>query len=135
MNFTACGRRAIIDVEVGSSYPLWATAAGRALLGNLPRAQGLALLPPEPFPAFTPHTKTTWAAVNAAITEGCRNGIHAEEGEIDPSLSCCATPLLHRDRDEKLALAISFDSRRPNSDRRVIQQALRREWQQLSWQI
>src|SRR6202030_628775 len=34
-------RRVIIAVEVGLSYPLWATAAGRALLGTLPRAQAL----------------------------------------------------------------------------------------------
>ena len=128
-------RRAIIAVEVGLSYPLWATAAGRALLGTLPRAQAPSLLPPEPFPAFTPRTKTTWANVNAAITEGRRNGMHAEEGEIDSSLSCCAIPLLDGDRDEKLALAVSFESRRPDSERRAIQQALRREWRQLAWQI
>lgn len=36
-------RRTIIDVEVGLSYPLWATAAGRALLGTLPRAQAPSL--------------------------------------------------------------------------------------------
>jgi IclR family transcriptional regulator, acetate operon repressor len=128
-------RRTVIDVEVGPSYPLWATAAGRALLGTLPRAQAPGLLPPEPFPAFTPRTKTTWADVNAAITEGRRNGMHAEEGEIDPSLSCCAIPLLDGDRDEKLALAVSFESRRPERDRQSIQQALRREWRQLAWQI
>jgi IclR family transcriptional regulator, acetate operon repressor len=128
-------RRTVIDVEIGPSYPLWATAAGRALLGTLPRAQAPGLLPPEPFPAFTPRTKTTWADVNAAITEGRRNGMHAEEGEIDPLLSCCAIPLLDGDRDEKLALAVSFESRRPENDRRIIQQALRREWRQLAWQI
>jgi DNA-binding IclR family transcriptional regulator len=105
------------------------------LLGTLPRAQAPSLLPPEPFPAFTPRTKTTWADVNAAITEGRRNGMHAEEGEIDSSLSCCAIPLLDGDRDEKLALAVSFESRRPDSERRAIQQALRREWRQLAWQI
>jgi IclR family transcriptional regulator, acetate operon repressor len=127
-------RRAIIDVEVGPSYPLWATAAGRALLGTLPRAQAPSLLPPEPFPAFTPSTKTTWADVNAAITEGRRNGMHAEQGEIDPSLSCCAIPLLDGDRDERLALAVSFETRRADNER-AIQQALRREWRQLAWQI
>jgi IclR family acetate operon transcriptional repressor len=128
-------RRAMIDVEVGPSYPLWATAAGRALLGSLPRTQALALLPPEPFPAFTPRTKTSWAQVNSALQDGRRNAIHAEEGEIDPSLSCYATPLLHRERDEKLALAVSFESRRPERDRHIIQQALRREWRELAWQI
>jgi len=75
-------RRVMIDVEVGPSYPLWATAAGRALLGTLPRTQAPGLLPPEPFPAFTPRTKTTWADVSTAIAEGRRNGMHAEEGEI-----------------------------------------------------
>jgi IclR family transcriptional regulator, acetate operon repressor len=63
-------RRVMIDVEVGPSYPLWATAAGRALLGTLPWTQAPGLLPPEPFPAFTPRTKTRWADVSAAIAEG-----------------------------------------------------------------
>ncbi len=128
-------RRSVIDVEVGPSYPLWATAAGRALLGTLPRTHAPGLLPPEPFSAFTPRTKTSWADVSAAISEGRRNGMHAEEGEIDSFLSCCAIPLLDGDRDEKLALAVSFESRRPDSERRAIQQALRREWRQLAWQI
>lgn len=128
-------RRAMIDVEVGPSYPLWATAAGRALLGSLPSTQTPMLLPSEPFPAFTSRTKTTWVALRSALQDGRRNGIHVEEGEIDPSLSCYATPLLHNDRDEKLALAISFESRRPESDRRIIQRALRQEWRELTWQI
>ena len=92
-------------------------------------------MPPEPFPAFTPRTKTTWTDVNAAINAGRRNGIHAEEGEIDRILGCCAIPLLNGERDEKLALAVSFEIRRPESERRLIQQALRREWRELTWQI
>ena len=129
------GRRAMIDGEVGPSYPLWATAAGRALLGTLPAAQGPALLPAEPFPAFTPRTKTTWSDVSAAMQAGRRSGIYAEEGEIDLFLGCYATPLQHGERDEKLALAVSFEARRPESDRRLIRQALQREWRQLAWQI
>lgn len=125
-------RRAAIDVEIGPSYPLWATAAGRALLDDLPRSQCLSLLPDEPFPAFTPRTKTRWAELRGALLDGRRRGIYAEEGEIDPTLSCYATPLAHGDRDEKLALAVSFESQRPEHDRRQIQLALRREWQELS---
>jgi IclR family acetate operon transcriptional repressor len=131
----AGSRRAMVAGEIGPTYPLWATAAGRALLGTLPPTQAPGLLPPEPFPAFTAHTKTAWADVSKAIAEGRRNGMHAEEGEIDPFLSCCAVPLLDGDRDEKLALAVSFEMRRPESERRIIQQALRREWRQLAWQI
>ena len=80
-------RRAMVAGEIGPSYPLWATAAGRAMLGSLPRTQAATLLPPEPFPAFTPNTKTTWAEVSAAIAEGRRNGMYAEQGEIDPFLT------------------------------------------------
>ncbi|MGO9699150.1 MAG: IclR family transcriptional regulator, partial [Xanthobacteraceae bacterium] len=121
----AGNRRAMIAGEVGPSYPLWATAAGRALLGSLPRTQAPTLLPPEPFPAFTPRTKTTWAEVSAAIAEGRRNGMYAEEGEIDPFLNCCAAPLQHGEHEEKLALAVSFEAGRPERDRRAIAQALR----------
>src|SRR5262245_23344977 len=131
----AAHRRATIDVEVGPSYPLWATAAGRALLGSVPAVRRPALLPCEPFPAFTARTKTTWAELNTALQDARRNGIHVEEGEIDLFFSCYATPLLHRDRDEKLALAISFEGRRPESDRHLIRQALSRESRELARQI
>ncbi len=131
----AGNRRAMIDVEVGPSYPLWATAAGRALLASLPKANRQALLPAEPFPAFTARTKTTWNEIAAALQDARQSSIHCEEGEIDPSLSCYAVPLLHDDRDEKLAVAVSFDSRRPESDRRLIRQALQREGRELAWQI
>jgi IclR family acetate operon transcriptional repressor len=128
----AGGRRALVEGEIGPSYPLWATAAGRALLGTLPAAQGLARLPAEPFPAFTPRTKTTWLQVCVAVQAGRRSGIYAEEGEIDLFLSCYATPLQHGERDEKLAVAVSFEAGRPESDRRLIRQALQREWREFA---
>src|SRR5262249_11324920 len=131
----AGGRRALVDGEIGPSYPLLATAAGRALLGTLPAAQGLALLPEEPFHAFTPRTKTTWHEVCAAMQAGRRSGIHAEEGEIDLFLGCYATPLQQGEQDEKLALAVSFEAGRPESDRLLIRQALQREWREFALHI
>ena len=131
----ASNRRATIDVEIGPSYPLWASAAGRALLSSVANVQRPTLLPREPYPAFTPRTKTRWAELASALQEAQHDGIHAEEGELDPHLSCFATPLLHRHRDEKLAIAISFDIQRSESDRQVIRQALRREWRELANQI
>jgi len=129
------GRRATIEGEIGPSYPLWATAAGRALLGTLPAAQSHALLPEEPFPAFTARTKTTWSEICAAMQAGRRDGIHAEEGEIDLFLGCYATPLQQDERDERLALAVSFEAERPESDRRLIRQALQREWREFVLRI
>jgi IclR family transcriptional regulator, acetate operon repressor len=129
------GRRALVEGEIGPSYPLWATAAGRALLATLPPAQGLALLPAEPFPAFTPRTKTTWSEVCAAVQAGRRSGIYAEEGEIDLFLGCYATSLQHDERDEKLVFAVSFEAGRPESDRRLIRQTLQREWREFALHI
>jgi hypothetical protein len=43
-------------------------------------------------------------------------------------LSCYATPLQQSGRDEKLAVAVSFEAERPESERRLIRQALQREW-------
>jgi DNA-binding IclR family transcriptional regulator len=131
----AGGRRAMVDVEVGPSYPLWASAAGRALLDSVPNVLRPKLLPAEPFPAFTPRTKTRWSELSAALEAARHDGIHGEEGEINPRLSCFAIPLLHRSRDEKLAIAISFESQRSESDRRLIRQALRREWREIANQI
>jgi len=128
-------RRATIDVEVGPTYPLWASAAGRALLGCVPAVARIELLPAEPFPALTPRTKTTWRELAAALREAAESGIYAEEGEIDPHLSCYAMPLLHRSRSEKLAIAVSFETARPPSDRRFIREAMRRESRALAWTI
>jgi IclR family acetate operon transcriptional repressor len=131
----AGNRRATIDVEIGPSYPLWASAAGRALLGGVPTIFRPALLPAEPFPALTARTKTRWAELAATLQDGRRDGVYVEEGEIDLHLSCYATSLLHRNRDEKLAIAISFESKRSESDRQVMRQALRREWPDFVKQI
>jgi IclR family acetate operon transcriptional repressor len=131
----AGNRRAMIDVEIGPSYPLWASAGGRALLGHVPNALRPHLLPPEPFPAFTPRTKTRWTELSAALRQGHRDGIHVEEGELDAQLSCYATPLLHHSRDEKLAIAISFESRRSESDRGLIRQTLQREGREFTKRI
>jgi DNA-binding IclR family transcriptional regulator len=126
------GDRRTLSDEIGPSYPLWATAAGRALLASVAPVLRPALLPPEPFPRFTPNTKTRWSEISAALAEAQHDGIHAEEGEIDPRLACYATPLPRARSHEKLALAISFETGRPERDREAMRQALRREWREIA---
>lgn len=117
---------------MGPGYPLWACAGGRALLSSVPAVLRPTLLPAEPFPALTPRTKTRWAELSAALADAGRDGIHAEEGEIDPRLSCYATPLPRGHRSETLAMAISFDRTRPEGDRALMRQALRHERQEIA---
>jgi IclR family transcriptional regulator, acetate operon repressor len=131
----ASNRRAMIAVEIGPSYPLWASAAGRALLSSVPPVQRPLLLPNEPYPAFTDRTKTRWKELASALRQAQDEGLHVEDGELDPQLSCFATPLLDQHREEKLAIAVSFESLRPERDRQMIRKALRREWRGLAHQI
>jgi len=131
----ASNRRAMIAVEIGPSYPLWASAAGRALLSSVPPVQRPLLLPNEPYPAFTERTKTRWKELAGALRQAQDEGLHVEDGELDPQLSCFATPLLDQHREEKLAIAVSFESLRPERDRQMIRKALRREWRGLAHQI
>lgn len=131
----AGGRRAMIDVEIGPSYPLWASAAGRALLSSVESTHRPLLLPQEPYPTFTPKTKARWSELSAAMQQAHREGIHIEEGELNEHLSCYAIPLLHHSRDEKLAIAVSFECQRSEEDRQLIRRALLRESRNLSKQI
>ena len=127
--------RKTMTEDLGPGYPLWATAAGRALLSSVPAVMRPTLLPAEPFPAFTPRTKTRWDEISAALHDAAPDGIHAEEGEIDARLSCYATPLPSANRPERLAMAISFETRRPESDRALMRQALQRERREIAKQI
>jgi IclR family acetate operon transcriptional repressor len=127
--------RKTMSEEIGPAYPLWCSAAGRALLSSVPAVMRPTLLPAEPFPAFTPRTKTRWAEISAALSDAAQDGIHAEEGEVDERLSCYATPLPSANRPERLAMAISFETRRPAIDRALMRQALQRERREIAKQI
>ncbi|MBL7497983.1 helix-turn-helix domain-containing protein [Frankia sp. CNm7] len=87
-------------------YPIWATAAGRALLAALPAADRRRVLPPEPYPTLTGQTPTTWPRLRDAIRAGSRHGVHFEHGETIAGLWCYATPLLPGSDGEILALAV-----------------------------
>ena len=127
--------RKTMTEDLGPGYPLWATAAGRALLSSVPAVMRPTLLPAEPFPAFTPRTKRRWDEISAALHDAAPDGIFAEEGEIDERLSCYATPLPSANRPERLAMAISFESGRPASDRALMRHALQRERREIAKQI
>lgn len=127
--------RATIDIEIGPSYPLWASAAGRALLDSLPLIVRPHLLPPEPYPTFTSKTVSRWSELAATLETARRDGVYVEDGELDTHLSCYAISLLHAHRDEKLAIAISFHARRSDADRAIIRKALRKEWKEFAEQL
>ena len=81
------------------------------------------LLPAEPYPAFTPRTAGSARALWTRLRRGLREGIFCEEGEFVPGVSCYAVALPCDDLGETVALAISFDSARPERERRPLRPA------------
>jgi IclR family transcriptional regulator, acetate operon repressor len=104
--------------EVGASFPVWATACGRAMLGKMPAAQRRKILPADSYPRLTERTLASQAEVLGRVKDGERTGLHLERGEVLPDLWCCAVALDPGPSGEILALSvISFDE--PDADRRV----------------
>jgi DNA-binding IclR family transcriptional regulator len=120
---------------MGPSFPLWATATGRAMLGKLSAAQRARLLPSSPYPRLTDRTTTCWADLRSMIRDGERSGLHVENGEVDPDLWCCAVGLEPGARGEVLALAVICLGEPAPSQRPRIFKALRREHREVGYAL
>lgn len=113
--------------KVPPPYPLWATASGRAMLGELPPARRERLLPPEPYPQFTARTATTRSELGDLIRGGAKSRLHFDHGEVDVDLWCGAIALGSCEGDEILALAVVALGEPGAAQRARIHGALRRE--------
>lgn len=82
--------RPALACELGPTFPLWATAAGHALLAPLPASERLRLLPPEPYPAFTPQTPRSWSELSALIQRGTERGLFVESACFARGVECIA---------------------------------------------
>jgi DNA-binding IclR family transcriptional regulator len=113
--------------EIGSTFPVWATASGRAMLGKVPAAQRPKMLPLVPYPRLTERTLTSQVEVLHRVRDGERTGLHIEHGEVRADLWCCAVALEPGPSGEILALSV-IALGEPDADRRArIHKALRRQ--------
>ncbi|OHV36555.1 MULTISPECIES: IclR family transcriptional regulator [Pseudofrankia] len=94
------------DGGMGAAYPVWATAAGRALLAALPPVERRRALPLEPYPSFTARTPTNWPDLRDLVRTGVRDGMHFEQGEAVAGLWCYALPLPRGTQGEVLSLSV-----------------------------
>lgn len=85
-----------VIVDVGSCYPLHATASGLALLAFLPEEQREAFLA-QPLKAFTPHTVTDPEALRARINETRARGTSVSRNGLEPGVISTAAPVLSPD--------------------------------------
>lgn len=97
-----------LSTTIGEDVPVHATATGKAILSGLPEADWPRLLPPEPFPALTPHTRRTVEELRPDVQACQSRGWALDEEESECSGVCVAAPIT--DRDGRPVGAISVAS-------------------------
>lgn len=76
------GRRQIsVQLPVGSRFPIYCTAAGRALLSGLPKPQADAMVEASDIHSYTPTTIVDRAEIIALVDEARTSGFAVAKGE------------------------------------------------------
>jgi IclR family acetate operon transcriptional repressor len=96
--------------QVGDLRPLYASAAGKALLGGMPAARKKELLDEIPLQKRNRHTLRTREALERDLALSSRRGWYLSRGEFLPDVTAVATHLLLN--DELYAVVIAGPSQR-----------------------
>ena len=83
-----------VDVRVGSSVPLHATALGKAILAHMPADRVEEILDARPLEQFTPQTVTDPAAIEDELATVRETGVAVDDEERVRGLRCVAAPIL-----------------------------------------
>jgi len=91
--------------QIGKRVPLYCSALGKCLVGDLsgPELEALALR--LNYTAFTPKTKTTPEGFVAEVIEARKNGFAMDDEEHEVGISCLGAPI--RDFTGKIVAAVS----------------------------
>ncbi|MFZ3554313.1 IclR family transcriptional regulator [Streptomyces sp. BH055] len=96
-----------IATDVGAPLPLHATAAGKALLAQLPAEEAGAVLDRTGLPARTPHTHTDRAELIKELAAIRDAGYATDYEEADASICSIAAPVLDADGTAVGAVSVS----------------------------
>jgi|GEM_PF-7082619 len=83
-----------MSASIGAEVEPHATALGKAILSRLPVGVRARLLPPAPFPAYTPATITSPKALEAELLVAAQSGFAVEIEESTLGASCIAVPIV-----------------------------------------
>jgi len=107
-----------LSTTIGEVVPLHATAIGKAILSVLPESDWARLLPPEPYPALTPHTHQTLAELAPGVRCCQADGWAVDEEESEASGVCVAAPIIGKDGRPLGAISVSSVAGRLTPDAR-----------------
>lgn len=105
-------RRVRVSSRIGGSLPAHVTASGKAMLAELPGDTVADLLGPEPLPARTERTITTYRQLRRELDEIRERGYALNLAENEPDLSAVAVAIPGLDRGRRAALAAAGPSSR-----------------------
>lgn len=98
------------NISIGSRFPAFCTAMGRAMLSSLPPEELDAFLGEAALTAFTDRTVTDRDKLRALILAAGRQNYAISDGELEPGLRGLAVPILDGSGRAVAALGISVHS-------------------------
>ena len=125
-----------LATKIGETVPLHSTAVGKAVLGTLPENEWARFLPPEPFPALTPHTHRTLSDLRADVLEARSRGWASDQEESELSGVCVAAAIVGRDGRPVAAISVtSVAGRLPVEMRAPLGRSVQRWCEQISGEL
>lgn len=107
---SASRRIVAATTNVGTRLPAYCTAMGRVMLASRPDAEAERILEQWPRQHLTPHTKTSLAALMAAIAAARADGFCVSDQELELGLRTIAVPVADSRGVVDLALAVSLQA-------------------------
>ncbi len=101
-----------VDLHVGSRLPAFCTAAGRAMLAQMPEAEAMTRLAAAPRKAMTPHTVTDLAGLKRSLADVRKHGYALNDQEAFIGDVSVAVALVDRSRNVAGAINIAVPSPR-----------------------
>lgn len=102
------GSSLITASNVGKRLPMYCCGVGKAMMAYLPKEYLDNYVFGRPMKKFTPNTITDPAALLNELSETRKTGIAMDREEIEPGLSCIASPVLQHDGLPRVAVSLSF---------------------------
>jgi len=98
--------------HVGLRLPAHATALGKCLLAQLGEEDARRAAGPEPYPALTPRTVTSWKKLHPQLARVRRESVAYSREEYEVGLHSIAVPLAWIEGDGPVAVNVSLPSSR-----------------------
>jgi IclR family acetate operon transcriptional repressor len=108
-----------VSSRIGGSMPVHTTAAGKALLAQLPPEQVAAIVGPDPLPTRTARSISTYTVLAAQLDEVRRRGYAINDAENEPDIVAVAVAIPGVHGVRSAAVSAAAPANRVDEDRLV----------------